>query len=347
MLDFGIDLSELKFTKDLIPKTIPTKSKLDLTDIFGTFKARWGINRKNYKVEPALYSLGNPDKSSPVFVTANYKFSFDNLRKNLENIDCYILVLDTKGINVWCAAGKGTFGTKELINRIQKTELEKIVSHKNLILPQLGAVGVSAYTVKSLSGFNVKYGPVKASDIKTYINSNQRATPEMRVVKFGFIDRLKLLPIEIIGSFHYLLIFITAFALISGINNGGYSFEMILKHGWISTINLLIGYFAGCVISPLIMPWLFVKPFALKGYITGIILSTVAFFLLNLNLPLLEQISWFVIAPTISSFMMMNFTGSSTYTSLSGVMKEMKVAIPIQIGLMLIGLILFILSKFL
>lgn len=48
---------------------------------------------------------------------------------------------------------------------------------------------------------------------------------------------------------------------------------------------------------------------------------------------------------SIASFMMMNFTGSSTYTSPSGVKKEMKMAIPFQIALAAIGFILFIISK--
>ena len=67
-----------------------------------------------YRVDPGLYSLGNPDSSSPVFVSANYRLSFNALRGSLKNSNCWILVLDTKGINVWCAAGKGTFGTEEL-----------------------------------------------------------------------------------------------------------------------------------------------------------------------------------------------------------------------------------------
>jgi acetyl-CoA decarbonylase/synthase complex subunit gamma len=41
----------------------------------------------------------------------------------------------------------------------------------------------------------------------------------------------------------------------------------------------------------------------------------------------------------------MNFTGSSTFTSLSGVKKEMKSAIPLQISLSVIGLALFITGK--
>src|SRR5512142_76864 len=140
-------------------------TRLKPSDFLGSVMVRWGINRNRYRVDPGLYEVGSPGPDSDVFVTANYKLSFDNLRKNLSGINGWILVLDTKGINVWCAAGKGTFGTRELVNRIGLVSLEKIVNHKRLILPQLGATGVAAHKVKEETGFNVHYGPVRASDI--------------------------------------------------------------------------------------------------------------------------------------------------------------------------------------
>ena len=169
-------------------------SELNSSDFFGAVMVRWGINRNNYRVKPGLYAVGSPNQESDVFVTANYKLSFDALRKNLSGENGWILVLDTKGVNVWCAAGKGTFGTKELINRIRMVSLEKIVNHRRLILPQLGATGVAAHKVKEETGFNVHYGPVRASDIKKFINDGYRADREMRRVTFGFKDRIKLIP---------------------------------------------------------------------------------------------------------------------------------------------------------
>jgi CO dehydrogenase/acetyl-CoA synthase gamma subunit (corrinoid Fe-S protein) len=75
---------------------------------------RWGIGRHRYRIEPGLYAVGTPGSDSPVLVTANYKMSFDALRRELGGLDAWILVLETDGINVWCAAGKGTFGTEEV-----------------------------------------------------------------------------------------------------------------------------------------------------------------------------------------------------------------------------------------
>ena len=109
--------------------TIPQVStELVLKDFLGAVRVRCGIRRDNYRVDPGLYAVGSPDTSSDVFVTANYKLTFDNVRKNLTGLNGWILVLDTKGVNVWCAAGKGTFGTKELVKRIQIVSLDKFVN---------------------------------------------------------------------------------------------------------------------------------------------------------------------------------------------------------------------------
>ena len=98
-------------------------TRLTLRDRMGTWKARWGVGRMHYAIAPGLYAVGTPTDESPVLVTANYKMSFDRLRSQLTSLDAWILVLDTQGINVWCAAGKGTFGTDELIHRIAATKL--------------------------------------------------------------------------------------------------------------------------------------------------------------------------------------------------------------------------------
>src|SRR4030067_3575659 len=128
--------------------------------------------------------------------TANYKMSLDRLREALPGRKAWILVLDTKGIDVWCAAGKGTFGTMELVSRIESSGLRQIVSHRELILPQLAGPGVAAHEVKKLSGFKVVYGPVRAEDLPPFLNAGLKATPEMRLKTFSIRERVVLIPIE-------------------------------------------------------------------------------------------------------------------------------------------------------
>ena len=321
-------------------------TELNSSDFLGAVMVRWGINRNNYRVSPGLYAVGSPTQESDVFVTANYKLSFDALRKNLTGVNGWILVLDTKGVNVWCAAGKGTFGTKELVNRIRIVSLEKVVNHKRLILPQLGATGVAAHKVKEETGFNVHYGPVRASDIKKFIKDGYRADKEMRRVTFGFKDRIKLIPNDFMYGKFYLLGTMAVLFLISGISSKGFSFSNFSGEGGPTLLKVFLAYFSGIVITPLFLPYIPGRHFSLKGFIAG---ATVFLFLVILKFEdknVIELISWFLIITVISSFLAMNFTGSSTYTSLSGVKKEMKISVPFQIGFAFIGIVLQVIGKF-
>ena len=118
------------------------KKKRDKSDYIGMVKSRATAFRMDYSVEPGVYAVGMPDEKSDIFVSANYKLSFDTLRKELEGLNAWILVIDTKGINVWCAAGKGTFGTDEIIFRIKSHKLDDLVGHKRIVLPQIGRAHV-------------------------------------------------------------------------------------------------------------------------------------------------------------------------------------------------------------
>ncbi|MCX6646908.1 MAG: mercury methylation corrinoid protein HgcA [bacterium] len=321
-----------------------TASELTFADTLGSWKARWGIGRMNYVVAPGLYASGEPTSHSPVFVSANYKMSFDRLRSSLKGRNGWILVLDTKGINVWCAAGKGTFGTSELVNRIRITKLHEVVDHRMLIVPQLGAVGVSAHIVKKLSGFRVKFGPVRAKDIPAFLDAGLSAMPEMREVRFPLMDRLVLAPMEIVGGAKYILIAIIVFFLLSGIGKFGFSTDEMMHSGISSAVNLLVIYLTAAILGPVLLPWLPGRAFSLKGFWIGLAVGILIIFssrIVNVN-----TAGWALIAMSSASFMVMNFTGSSTFTSLSGVRREMKVAVPLQIIGEVLGFGLWIAGRF-
>ncbi len=326
-----------------IPQIATIWSRLDLWE---TIKVRWSIGRMDYMVEPRIYAVGNPGESSPVFVTANFKLTFDHVRRALESMNAWLLVLDTKGINVWCAAGKGTFSTKELMRQINNVELNKIVNHHKVIVPQLGAVGVSAHEIKKNTGFSVVYGPVRAEDIHAFMEAGMKATKEMRSVKFSTWDRLKLIPVELANGTYYLILVPALFLILSGLNRKGYSVDMAYHDGLRSVFNLLIAYVTGCGITPVLLPWIPFRRFALKGLLTGLLAAFILTCFHFLGHGYLEIISWFLMIGSLSSFLAMTFTGTSTFTSLSGVQKEMKTAVPMQIGMAVLGVIAWIVSKF-
>ncbi len=323
-------------------KIIHTSSQLTFKDIVGSWKARWGINRMNFKVEPGLYSVGNPDRNAPVMVTANYKMSFDSLRKELKGLDAWILVLDTKGINVWCAAGKGTFGTTEMLNRISIVQLEKVVAHKTIILPQLGASGISAHEVLKISGFKVLYGPVKAKDLKEFISSGMKVTAEMRTVRFSVYDRLVLTPLELVSTFKVSLIIFGILFLLNLLGLG--PFGLIDFYAYTGSV------IAGCVLTPVLLPWIPGRAFAWKGWLVGLIWAVIVNLLngwpTSSQYSVLRALGYLLILPSISAFFAMNFTGSSTYTSFSGVLKEMRIAVPAIISSIVLGIVLLLVNSF-
>jgi len=322
-----------------------------VADRLGTVKARIGIGRMRYTVIPGLYALGAPVRGSPVLVTASYKMSFDRLRRACAGLDAWILVLDTDGINVWCAAGKGSFGTDEMVRRVAETRLDAIVEHRQLIVPQLGAPGIAAHLVTRCSGFDVVWGPVMAEDLPEFLAAGCTATPEMRRKRFPIRERAELIPMELVPATKPLLLAVLVVLLIGGAANFRNFWMGILDQASFGGLALLVAAAAGAVVTPLLLPWLPGRAFSLKGAVAGLIMIAGALWWRGggdvATFARFDTVAWLLIGTAMSAFLAMNFTGSSTYTSLSGVKREMRVAVPLQITAAAIGLALWLTSLWL
>lgn len=310
-----------------------TTSTITLANLWHHFLARFAVNRSGHLVDPGLYALGNPTPDSVVFVTANYTLSFNALRSALSGIDCYILVLNTLGINVWCAAGKGTFGTDELVHQIDLASLHEVVNHRKLILPQLGAPGVATHEVKKRSGFNVEYGPIRAKDLPSYLKTHQ-ATPEMRQVQFTLLDRLVLIPVEVVCVLLPMLIVAVVLFFIGG---------------FMVSAGAVVAILAGVVLFPIMIPWIPTPNFSTKGFILGGMVALPFFlakFLGNPEVALWQRAGWafayLLTLPPVTAFISLNFTGSTTFTSRSGVKREIFTYIPIMAWMFGGGIVLSI-----
>jgi len=322
---------------------------LTAEDFIGHARCRISAYRNSYTVPPGLYTAGSPDANSEVFVSANYKLSFDALRSSLKGINAWVLVLDTKGINVWCAAGKGTFSTEELVGRISSTQLPAVVRHRRVIVPQLGAPGISAHKVRQKSGFQVKYGPVRAADIPAYVAAGYKASREMREVKFPLIDRLILTPMEIRPALGYFLWYAAAVLLIFGLQPTGILFRDALTGGMPFLIFGLLSVFSGAFLTPLLLPAIPSSSFAVKGWIMGMLTLYPVERYSSLSVagsPLL-LVCVYLFFPVASSFIALQFTGSTTFTGMTGVRKELRLALPISISAAIISTALLTIHKLL
>lgn len=312
-------------------------------DYRGQIKSRLSAFRMKYSVEPGLYAVGEPGRGADIFVSANYKLSFDILRRELNGLNAWIIVLDTKGINVWCAAGKGTLSTDELVERIRETGIGMLVDHRRIILPQLGAAGVNAAAVRKSTGFRVYFGPVYAKDIPSYLRAGHKKTEAMRRIDFTLQDRLILTPMELNPALNKFPLFALILLLLFGIQPEGIMFGDAWIGGMPFLLLGLISVFSGAFATPVLLPFIPSRSFAVKGWLTGLISVWVSLQLMELpsDSTILFSFTW-IFFPAMSSYLALQFTGSTTFTGMSGVRKELKYAVPAYFAALGISLMLLL-----
>jgi len=295
----------------------------------------------DYIVPPGLYAIGHPSSEDPVLVTANYKMSYDIVRKQMANRNVWLLVLETFGINVWCAAGKGTFGTMELIERIQHSELAKLVLHRQLLLPILGAPGVAAHEVKKRTSFTIKYATIRAQDLPEYLDNGMVTTQAMREITFSLRERLILIPVELVGAMKVTAVIMALLALVVCVF-GGTTAGIAAITGYLGAVLV------GIIIAPLLLPWLPGRSFSIKGAIAGMVWALVfSVFIGRSGFTIPIILAALLGIPAVSAFYTLNFTGCTTFTSRSGVKKEMRLALPVMGSAIIACFLLLIGSRFL
>lgn len=313
---------------------------LTISDHFGACKARWALHRMNFIVPAGLYAVGTPTADDPVVVTCNYKMTYDIVRRELSGRNAWLLVLETFGVNVWCAAGKGTFGTDELVQRIKKSGLDSVVRHRRLLLPILGAPGVAAHEVAKITGFSITYAAIRADDLALFLDNGMQTTPAMRELTFSFYERLILVPVELLLGLRSALVVALALLLL-GILLGGTAAGIRLCAAYLGA--MLTGVAAG----PILLPWLPGRSFAVKGAVVGMFWS-MAWYLFagGSNWDRLTTVAAFLALPAVSAYYTLNFTGCSTFTSRTGVKKEMRLSLPAMGGAIAVSVLLLLASRF-
>jgi NAD-dependent dihydropyrimidine dehydrogenase PreA subunit len=174
--------------------------KFLITNIVETLLRVFPIPRKT-----GLHIIGNPDKDSPVFLTCNYHLTVERVKRALKGADAYLLIANSRGINVWCAATGGYLTNHDVISVLKTSGIEDLVHHRNVVLPQLAATGIETKVIKQKAGWQIIWGPVYAHDIPAFMKKNFQKTSKMREVKFPLIQRIEMavmwsFPFSIIAS---------------------------------------------------------------------------------------------------------------------------------------------------
>ncbi|MHA2036771.1 MAG: methyltransferase domain-containing protein [Promethearchaeota archaeon] len=297
-------------------------------------------------IEPGIYQSGQPNQKSPVIATANYLYTYIRVMRALKGIDAWVLCVDSKGINVWCAARGDNFGNKQLIEAVEASGIEKVTTRKTLILPQLAAGGVAAPLISSEAPnfpFNILYGPVWAKYLPQFLEERPAKKPDKwKLAKFTSSHRLRafithttfLLRKIFIWPTIALLVLLFALSFIHPFWIGKFwrIGEIWL---WIILTNALI-----MVIFPLAN---FTRCFIKKGIFFGI-----------LNTLLLGGITWFLHGSLylifwnvcfyfwLAFFFTMSFSGYSMATSPGEIQEEYPIFRKIHLPLLIIGLVLML-----
>jgi len=140
--------------------------------------------------ETGLFTFGNADANAPLLVSGDYFHTVRRLFATLSGRNCRLLVVDSAGINVWCAAGVGDFNENKIADALHTYEVEKTIAHRTLVLPQLAAAGVDVERLRELTGFTCRWGPASLDDLPLYLDSGCRVSEAMRQVRFSFVNKL-------------------------------------------------------------------------------------------------------------------------------------------------------------
>ncbi|MBY9013554.1 MAG: hypothetical protein KGD70_14365, partial [Candidatus Lokiarchaeota archaeon] len=300
-------------------------------------------------IDPGLYKSGNPDKTSPIIVTANYEFTYIKVMRDLKGLDAWVLCVDSNGINVWCAARGNDFGNNQLIEAVEATGLRDITEKKTLILPQLSAGGVATPELQKKSKnfpFRVVFGPVWSKDLPEFINNRPARKPDtMKLAKFtlkhrfrGFITHTTFLLRKI-----FLLPLIALF-LISLVLNLMGLFE---KFWWAGELLLWI-IFSNFLITFLFPISKFTRRFIYKGIFFGLVnaiaLGALTYILHTSIVYMFLSIAFLF---WISFFSTMSLSGYTMATSPSEIQEEYpifslinKILLTISLISMVAGIIL-------
>jgi ferredoxin len=145
-----------------------------------------------FPCKTGLIKIGNPGRDAPVFLTCNFRLTVERVRRALKGMDAYLLVANSKGVNVWCAATGGLFTNHDVVSVLRTSGIEALVDHRRVILPQLAATGIESRVVRRKTGWNVVWGPVYAASIPAFFHGGMKKTASMRTVRFPWTERLEM-----------------------------------------------------------------------------------------------------------------------------------------------------------
>ena len=164
---------------------------MKLADIPGYCRDR-GLGALPHRAPTGLIRIGNPGRNSPVLVTGNFTLTVRRLREALSGRDAWLLVANSKGINVWCASSGGYLTHHDIIAAIRVSRLAGLVDRREIVLPQLCATGVERRRITEATGFATRWGPARLEDLPAFLGRGARVVKLERFMRFPAWERMEM-----------------------------------------------------------------------------------------------------------------------------------------------------------
>jgi NAD-dependent dihydropyrimidine dehydrogenase PreA subunit len=145
-----------------------------------------------HATRPGLRRIGHPGPASPVLVTGNYTLTVRRLRDALGGRDAWLVIANSRGVNVWCAAGGGHLTDHDVIGALRASRIDDVVQHRRLVLPQLAATGIERRHIVDATGWKAVWGPARLEDLPAFLDRGGRVVQRERFMRFPLWERLEM-----------------------------------------------------------------------------------------------------------------------------------------------------------
>jgi hypothetical protein len=309
--------TKLKQIYDIRPGLQPLPLDLGILDYLKAFISWVFLFMRLFSIKPGYYFTGQKNENSPLLVTCNNYLTVFLLARRIASRSVRLLIVDTNGINVWCASGKGRFSASEIIEKAGRFSLLKKEQKIDMILPKFCLSGVKLTDLRN-AGIKPIIGPMYARDVPEYLDRQKFENRIHDHFVFGLQHRtFTALPTAVHFLYYFLGVYVATFWTLS---------SAII---WVSA-GLAFLY-------PILFPFLPGKRFAVKGISLSAVASILPLVFFAAGMFTLQlALFWILFIFATLIFIGLSYTGNSPVSNYTLVKKETTMFLPVVVLLYLL-----------
>jgi acetyl-CoA decarbonylase/synthase complex subunit gamma len=123
------------------------------------------------QVKAGLYTVGQPNASSPLLFTTNFSLTYFTVRADIEKskLPVWLLVVDTEGQSVMTSFAAGKLTPESVAKALESEKVKEKCSRNEIVIP--GQVSRMSGKLNELTGMKVVVGPRESSGLSKMLKS--------------------------------------------------------------------------------------------------------------------------------------------------------------------------------